>query len=194
MSDSSPDFNPLVYYVGTGNGAANYLAMRFVENDGNQELADALQLQGQLLGNLELDRLRMVAQYELLDRELTRRAQQEGATTTARASAAVSTGGDSAAGGIGAADAANDGEREQAKIRVIDDEDDRELSPDGLHGRESLGNDRNSGGRARSRDWRSSSTNREPASRSPRGPATKNKIWRGSQTPSWRKMGISLWQ
>ena len=194
MSDSSPDFHPLVYYAGTGNGAANYLAMRFVENDGNQELADALQLQGQLLGNLELDRLRMVAQYELLDRELTRRAQQEVATTTARVSAAVRTGGGGAAGGTGAADAANDREREQAKIRVIDDEDDRELSPNGLHGRESLGNDRNSGGRARSHDWRPSSTNRELASRSPRGPATRSKIGKGNQVSSWRRLGASVWQ
>ena len=63
--------NPIVYYAGTGNQFRNYLSMRCVEDAGNRELVEALQLQGNLIGNLEHDKARMTAQFSLLDQELT---------------------------------------------------------------------------------------------------------------------------
>ena len=53
--------NPIVYYAGTGNQFRNYLSMRCVEGAGNRELVEALQLQGNLIGNLEHDKARMTA-------------------------------------------------------------------------------------------------------------------------------------
>ena len=63
--------NPFVYYAGTGNQFRNYLSMQCVEDAGNQELVEALQLQGNLIGNLEHEKARMMAQFNLLDQELT---------------------------------------------------------------------------------------------------------------------------
>ena len=40
--------NPIVSYAGTGNRFRNYLSMRFVEDAGDGELVEALQLQGEL--------------------------------------------------------------------------------------------------------------------------------------------------
>ena len=68
--------NPFVYYAGTGNQFRNYLSMRCVEDAGNRELVEALKLQGNLVGNLEHNRARVTAQFNLLDQELTRRARR----------------------------------------------------------------------------------------------------------------------
>ena len=75
--------NPIVYYAGTGNQFRNYLSMRCVEDAGNRELVEALQLQGNLIGNLEHDKARMTAQFSLLDQELTPGARRGTLATTA---------------------------------------------------------------------------------------------------------------
>ena len=74
--------NPIVYYAGTGNQFRNYLSMRCVEDVGNRELVEALQLQGNLIGNLEHDKARMTAQFSLLDQELTPGARRGTLVTT----------------------------------------------------------------------------------------------------------------
>ena len=74
--------NPLVYYAWTGNQFKSYLSMRCVQDAGNQELLEALQIQGGLIGNLEHEKARMTAQFNLLDQELTRRAQRGTLATT----------------------------------------------------------------------------------------------------------------
>ena len=74
--------NPLVYYAGTGNQFRSYLPMRCDGDAGNQELVEALQLQGSLIGNLEHEKARMTAQFNLLDQELTRGAREGTLATT----------------------------------------------------------------------------------------------------------------
>ena len=63
--------NPNVYHAGTGNRFRNYLSMRCVEDVGDRELVEALQLQGNVIGNLEHEKARVTAQFNLLDQELT---------------------------------------------------------------------------------------------------------------------------
>ena len=62
--------------AGTGNQFRNYLSVRCVEDAGNKELVEALKLQGNLVGNLEHDKARVTAQFNLLDQELTCRARR----------------------------------------------------------------------------------------------------------------------
>ena len=45
--------------------------MQCDEDTGNQELVDVLQFQGDLIGNLEHEKARVTAQFNLLDQELT---------------------------------------------------------------------------------------------------------------------------
>ena len=62
--------------AGTGNQFRNHISMRCVEDVGNKELVEALKLQGNLVGNLEHDKARVTAQFNLLDQELTCRARR----------------------------------------------------------------------------------------------------------------------
>ena len=138
--------NPLVYYAGAGNQSRNYLSMRCIEKVGNQELADALQIQGNLIGNLEHEKARMTAQFNLLDRELSRRAQRGNLAKTAGTPGTAGVGEGGAAGGTGATDAGGRG-----------------TSPTGSNSEDSGDGNRRSVSRTRSRRERSPSATREPA-------------------------------
>ena len=64
--------SPFVCCAGTGNQFRNYFSMQCIGDAGNQELVEALQLRGNLIGNLEHEKARMMAQLNLLDQELGR--------------------------------------------------------------------------------------------------------------------------
>ena len=85
--------------------------MRCIEDVGNQKLVDALQLQGNLIGNLAHEKARMTAQFSLLDWELTRRAQRGTLVMTREAPGTASVRGGGAEQGTGAA---NEGNREHS--------------------------------------------------------------------------------
>ena len=175
MAGTGSATNPLVYYAVSGNQSGNYLSMRRIEDVGNQELIDALQLQGNLIGSLEHEKARMTAQFCLLDRELTRRAQRGTLATLKETPGATGVREGSAAEGTGDSD-----------------ESSREQSPASGHGGGSGNGSRGSGNRARSRSQRSPSATREPKAadvaramaRSPREQLNLSKIREGTPARS----------
>ena len=74
LAMSSPGENPLVYTTfGAGQRMQNYFSMRKLSEVSDRELVQALNDQGTIIGNLEHEKTRMMAQYHLLDGELSRR-------------------------------------------------------------------------------------------------------------------------
>ena len=99
---------------------------------------------GGLIGNLEHDKARTIAQFNLLDQELTRRAQRGTLATTMGIPGTASVGGD--------------GQREPAKVEPTENGDSREPSPADCRGEGSGDGNRGSGNRARSGSKRCSGT------------------------------------
>ena len=169
---------------GTSIPSEAFVLMKCVGNAGNQELVEALRLQGELIGNLELEKAQMLAQFNLLSQELAQRAQLGTLAAPLGTAAAACASGVGTAGGTDGGGA--DDRREPTEVGNTGDVSSREPFSADRGGGESGDCSRGSGNRTRSRDQRASSAPKERTGTTtsrPREPSVTNKIGTRASSP-----------